>query len=740
MLRKTKLKIAYYLNASLIAVLVGYQLYINLEDTEYASLHLTQINEIQQRLEDKGDFEFAVVGNINNSSSIFQKQLIPELGHSDAAFLISAGNAVSSGAEENYRSLIGMLGKLAMPWLMTYGQNEDSDFGNFRYFQYFGPPFFSFSAGNNHFIFLDNTDNTPYRWQLDWLEQELSRSAGKNQFVFMGRPIHPPVGETSVFTADNYFDNRKIADQLHQIFKQHQVEAVFSANLPVFADPVIDGVQYVTTGGAGGLIVEHDNSYHHYSRVRVEGDKVSIEPQRFVISSSPLQSTLSSLWSAIYTFFYVSFARFLVVLSLLVIVGLKLREFIYAERDYYTDFNIDDSAYRDRRKRIAFFSNNYFPFISGVTISIERLAAGLRERGHRLQLFVPGYPGEHADTQDCTRVKTLMAFGSHGEFRLTNLFQPQIGKTLRRFKPDLIHVHHPFWLGSVGLWLGKRLKRPVVYTYHTRLEMYAHYVPLPGALFRNVISHAIVRRFCNRCDGVIVPTYAIEEYLRLIGVKTRICVQPSGVDFDRFHKPHQLTATILSARHQLDPERLTLITVSRLGKEKNIKFLIDAIASLDKDTRRQVQLLIAGEGDDRAFLENRITELSLEDTIHLIGAVSPEEMPAYYQMSDLFVFASKSETQGMVILEAMSAGLPAVAIRSSGIEDVIINGETGFKTLDDIEKWNARLKQLIHNPQLRAQFSANATAFARQHDTARFAEQVDGFYSEVMAAYYQQNH
>lgn len=740
MLRKTKLKIAYYLNASLIAVLVGYQLYINLEDTEYASLHLTQINEIQQRLEDKDNFEFAVVGNINNSSSIFQKQLLPELGRSKTSFLISAGNAVSEGAEENYRSLIEMLGTLEMPWLMTYGQNEDSNFGNFRYFQYFGPPFFSFSAGNNQFIFLDNTDNTPYRWQLDWLKQELSRSTGKNQFVFMGRPIHPPVGETTVFTADNYFDNLNIGEQFHQIFNQHQVDAVFSANLPVFADPVINGVQYVTTGGAGGLIVEHDNSYHHYSRVRVEGNKVIIEPQRFVISSSPWKSTLSSLWSAVYTFFYVSFARFLVVLSLLVIVGLKLREFIYAERDYYTDFNIDDSAYRDRRKRIAFFSNNYFPFISGVTISIERLAEGLRERGHQLQLFVPSYPDEHPDTRDCTRVKTLMAFGSHGEFRLTNLFQPQIGKTLRRFRPDLIHVHHPFWLGSVGLCRGKRLQRPVVYTYHTRLEMYAHYVPLPGALFRNVISHAIVRRFCNRCDGVIVPTYAIEEYLRLIGVKTRICVQPSGVDFARFHKPHQLNTTILSARHQLDPERLTLITVSRLGKEKNIKFLIDALASLDKDTRRQVQLLIAGEGDDRAFLENRITELSLQDTIHLIGAVSPEEMPAYYQMSDLFVFASKSETQGMVILEAMSAGLPAVAIRSSGIEDVIINGETGFKTLDDIEKWNARLKRLIHNPPLRAQFSANAIAFARKHDTARFAEQVDGFYSEVMAAYEQQDH
>ncbi|HET8807059.1 MAG TPA: glycosyltransferase, partial [Methylophaga sp.] len=732
------LKIVYYLNAALIVLLVGYQIYLNLSETQYASLHLSKIEAIQQTLRDNTKLQFVVVGNINNSSSIFQKQFIPRLNQSGAAFLISSGNAVSDGAEENYRSLIKMLEGLDMPWLLTYGENEDSNFGDFRFFKHFGPPFFSFSANGNHFIFLDNTGNTPYQWQMEWLSQELSRSSATNRFVFLGLPVHPQLENTPAFAADNYFTDEKIGQQLHRLFQQHQVDVVFSANLALYADQTIDGVRYVTTGGAGGVIVDDDNSYHHYVQVAVSADEISITPVKPRISQSSFQRTLNSIWSAIYTFFYVSFTRFLVVVSLLALVGLKLREIIYENRDFYTHFTIDDSKYRDKPKRIAFFTNNFFPFISGVTISIDRLARGLRERGHHVHIFAPDYPDERQSTSLCSRVKTLFAFGNKGEFRLTNPLQTKIRKTFKQQNPDLVHVHHPFWLGSVGLWLARRHKRPVIYTYHTRLEMYSHYVPLPGALFRNVISHLLIRRFCNKCDGVIVPTYSTEEYLRLVGVKSRICVQPSGVEFDRFNNPHSLTPKALKQQHGIDSKHLVLISVSRLGREKNVKFLIDAIANLDHNTQSKIRLLIAGEGDDRHYLENRIAANRLQKTIQLIGAVSPENIPAYYQMADIFVFASKSETQGMVVLEAMSAGLPVVAIRSSGIDDVIMDGQTGFKTLDDIEKWNRKLRLLIDDEVMRASFSKQAIDFARQHDSAVVAKNIDQFYGEVLATYHHQ--
>ncbi len=738
MLRKTKLKIVFYLNCILVAILISYQVYLNLSETKYASLHLAEIADIRQGLAGKTAFQFAVVGNINNSSNIFQKQFIPQLNQSAADFVISAGNAVSDGAEENYRSLIKMLMGLDMPWLLTYGENEDSDFGDFRFFEHFGPPFYSFEAGQSLFIFLDNTGNTPLQWQLDWLEQELTSSDAVHRFVFLGLPLHPELENASAFSKDNYFNKDDIKKQFQRIFSTHQVDVVFSANLSLYAEQTLDGVRYVTTGGAGGVILDDHNSYHHYTQVNVSADGISIRPVRPEISHSSLERTLNSIWSAIYSFFYVSFARFLVVVSVLVLIGFKLREIIYEERDFYTHFTIDDTQYRDRKKRIAFFSNNFFPFISGVTISIDRLLRGLSSQGHTLHLFVPDYPDLKTTTPLCTRVKTLLAFGSKGEFRLTNPFQTDIRKTFRQFSPDLVHVHHPFWLGSVGLWLARRHKIPVVYTYHTRLEMYSHYVPLPGALFRNVISHVLVRRFCNHCDGVIVPTYSTEEYLRLIGVKSRICVQASGVEFERFNTPQTESVEALRQQYAIGPDKLLLITVSRLGREKNVKFLIEAIASLDSATQSRLELLIVGEGDDRQYLQNDIKDRGLESNIRLIGAVAPEDLPVYYQAADIFVFASKSETQGMVLLEAMSAGLPVVAIRSSGIDDVIIEGETGFKALDDIEKWNSKLKLLINNPVLRQRFSTQAVAFASQYDIDTVASNINAFYSEVLAAYHQQ--
>lgn len=720
----------------LVLLLVGYQLYLIFSKTHYKSLHVEQVETIKQQLANKNAFSFAVVGNINNSSSIFHRQFIPALNQSDHDFVISAGNAVSSGAEENYRSLLSMMNDLNKPWLLTYGDNEDSDFGDFRFYKYLGPHFFSFQAGNSQFIFLDGTDNSPYRWQLDWLSRELANSRAENRFVFIGLPLHPPLEETPVFEQDNYFTNAGVARQLRETFEKGDVDTVFSANLSLFNRSVINGVRYITTGGAGGVIVDDDNSFHHYISVEVNGQENTITPVMPVIGNTPLERTFDSVWSAIYSFFYVSFSRFLFVISLLFLLGWKLREIVFQERDFYTHFAIDDSTYRNKSKRIAFFTNNFFPFISGVTISIHRLAKGLKQRGHQLHTFAPTYDQEHSTTDDCTRLRTLMAFGNNQEFRLSNPFQTGIKQEFTKFKPDLVHVHHPFWLGSLGVWRAKRARIPVIYTYHTRLEMYAHYVPLPGALFRNVISHLIVRRFCNRCDGVIVPTYSTEEYLRLIGVKTRLFVQPSGVEFSRFNQPHSLTRPQLRHDLGLAEDDKVLISVSRLGKEKNIQFLIDAMAELRRQTTENVKLVLVGQGDDRAFLEEVAQHLGISDDVLFVGAVEPDNIPAYYQMADIFVFASKSETQGMVILEAMSAGLPVVAIRSSGIDDVIIDGQTGYKPLDDIGLWTEKLAMLVENETKRQQFSEAAVAFARQHDVTAFAENIDRFYSEVLATYH----
>jgi len=329
-----------------------------------------------------------------------------------------------------------------------------------------------------------------------------------------------------------------------------------------------------------------------------------------------------------------------------------------------------------------------------------------------------------------------MAFGEKREFRLTNPFSVRFRRCLRAFKPDLIHVHHPFWLGSMGLFMGRRLKVPVVYTYHTRLEHYAHFVPLPGALFRNLISHYLIKHFSNRCQGVIVPTYSAEEYLRMIGVKTPSLVQPTGIDVERFAHVEVGELEALRERLAIDPARKILISVSRISKEKNIGFMLEALAELQNQGHEDFHLLLIGDGPDREAIQHQIDTLELAARVTLVGAVPPDQMALYYHLGDIFVFASTSETQGMVILEAMSAGLPVVAVRSSGIDDVVRQGVNGFKTPQNRQAWGQKVIELKDNAELRQQLGKQASHFAEEFDIANFATAVATFYAEVLAKYH----
>lgn len=730
------LRLFYYATVVLVAALISHQIYLNLFEPQFESVHTDQVQLVRETLHDRDRFSFAVVGNVKNSARVFPEQIVPRLNAGDYAFVVSAGNAVSAGNEENYRAIYEAFERLDMPYLLTFGQRESEDFGDFRFYQYFGPHFYSFVAGNSHFLFLDSTGKTPASWQLGWLERELAASPSEHKFVFIGMPLVPPKVEVPPFERNNTLENTDFSAKLHQVFARHQVDAVFSANLTLYEEQRLDSVRYVVTGGAGGLVLDPKQSFHHYLRVSVTGDQLSIEPQLLEVAEPGWLGRLDNIWASIYSFFYVSYTRFLLLVSLLIISAIKLHRLVFQRRDYYPNFDINPAPYTGLSLRVAMFSNNYFPFVSGVSVSVARLKQGLELQGHRVLAVVPRYSSgsgaESGQDSSLVRLPKLYAFGKRGDFPLANVFSRPVYRLVKAFKPHVVHVHHPFWVGSLGLWLGKRLEVPVVYTYHTRLEHYAHYVPLPGALFRNLICHYLIKRFANKCNGVVVPTYSAEEYLRIIGVKSQILVQPTGVEFDRFQTPNAKQLAQLKTRHGIKDERV-LVSVSRLGREKNIDFMLEALAQLPADTRRTIKLLLIGEGPDRARLERLIVALELSAQVILVGAVPPDEVTGYYQLGDVFVFASKSETQGMVILEAMSAGLPVVAVRSSGIDDVVKQEFNGFKTAEETRAWREALERLLHDADLRRRLGEQARDFARGYDVAEFARQVQEFYAKLLA-------
>lgn len=731
-------------NLLLLCWLMGYQVFLHVIEPAEESVHAEQLASILQTVGDSTNFRFAVVGNINNSARVFRDEIVPRLGGDDFDFVISAGNAVSGGQEESYRHLHNILARLEIPYLLTFGVNEESDFGSLRYYQQFGPLFFSFTLGASHFLFIDGTGRSSFAWQLGWLERELAASSAEHRFVFIGLPVHEKLEGTPVLERGNYLEAPAFRTGLIHLFETYDVDVVFSANLSLYSRLQDNGVDYVTTGGAGGLVIDNEASFHHYVDVRVSEEGLAIEPVMMNILQPHWQRTLDSIWGALYSFLYVSYLRFLLVISGLIVLAVFLHRKVIRSRDYYPDFEVDSTRYAGKSLRIAMYSNNYFPFVSGVTVSVDRLRRGLLALGDRVLLFVPQYPEKQDDDKDIVRASTVVAFGAKGEFRLANPFLPRLRRCLKSFKPDIIHVHHPFWLGALGLFMGRLLNVPVVYTYHTRLEHFAHFVPLPGLLFRNLISHYMIRRFSNKCQGVVVPTHSAEEYLRVIGVTTNTLVQPTGIDTAYFRVADKDRVAALRRHYGIAEDEIVLLSVSRISREKNITFMLEALAQRRDESQswsqNRFRFLLVGDGPDRASIEADIRRHELTEEVILVGAVPPEEMVNYYHLGDIFVFASKSETQGMVILEAMSAGLPVVAVRSSGIDDVVQEGGNGYKTAENRQIWAQRIEELIEDEALREALGERARRFAADYDVSVYAHHIHGFYAFLLAQYHEGRH
>lgn len=738
--RNPRLRLLLLVNLMLVIALVGYKIYLNFFEQDYTAVHARQVERIEAELSDRDSFRFAVVGNINNSVGIFERQILPMLNDSGVDFVISAGNAVSSGGEDKYRAIHRTLERLNMPYLLTFGENENSRLGGFRFYDHYGPYLFSFAAGNSRFTFLDSTGKTNYQWQWRWLDEELKNNTKMHQFIFSERALKkvPPekmlgFDTRYLFPESSYLFPQPPRRSLITLIEEADVDAVFSASLPQLHIQEANGTEYVVTGGGGGFVPTSEHGFYHYTEVSVDGDRVEVKPIRLDIAQHPFWRTVESLWFLIHSLFYVGYLNFILVISILSVLGLWLYSLIFVERDYYPNFDLDPSPFEDKSLRVTMLTNNYLPFIGGVPLSIDRLRRGLKTLGNSVQVVAPSYGNKSGDDADVVRVPSLLPFGKHREFKMANIFLPATVKKIRAFKPDLVHAHHPFWLGSLGPMIARHLDIPLVYTYHTRLEHYAHYVPLPGPLFRNLVSHTLVRRFANRCDGVIVPTESAEEYLRMIGVKRPVFVQPTGIDFRAFRDVPDEQIRQLRTKLQINEEEKVLISISRLSKEKNIGFMIDALTDLAKRSDIPFRCLILGEGSEHKNLQKQIDERGMTDRITLVGSVPPDEMATYCRLGDLYVFASRSETQGMVILEAMAGGMPVVAVRSSGIDDIVDDGVNGFKTPLNGAQWREKVERLLTDPDLHQRFADNALKTAERHSIEAFSRNVSQIYATVLA-------
>lgn len=314
--------------------------------------------------------------------------------------------------------------------------------------------------------------------------------------------------------------------------------------------------------------------------------------------------------------------------------------------------------------RVGFFTECYRPIVNGVVASVDALADGLRERHHEVYCFAPKVPGYAEGPGAIFRMPSL-PLPTKTPYRLTLPFvsRRNLNGIIKRL--SIIHAHSPFVTGWMSVRYARRFEIPLVYTYHTQLEQYAHYVPFDARTTQKAAA-SITRLYANAADAVVVPTGAMADRLRELGVVSRIEVVPTGIDLDLFAAGSRRTE-VRGALGAAGNERLAL-TVLRLAKEKNIELLIAAIAAT-KD--RATRIAIVGGGPDRGSLEAHARKLGVAERVRFLGEVERTRLPDMYASADVFVFPSVTETQGIVLAEALAAGCPIIAVDAPQTREVL---------------------------------------------------------------------
>ena len=324
--------------------------------------------------------------------------------------------------------------------------------------------------------------------------------------------------------------------------------------------------------------------------------------------------------------------------------------------------------------RVAFFTNTYRPFVGGVALSVELFQRHLERLGDRITVYAPEYDEDYSDKGiDVRRIVSIRHF-NRTDWSLPLPLSLRPGQDDNELHFDVVHVHHPFLLGELGMRLARQRRLPLVFTYHTQYERYTHYVPLNHEqAARTIVRHA--REFCNLCDLVIAPTHDIRRMLIQRDVTTWIEVLPTGIEMEKFE-----SADRNAVRRELgiDPDAPVLVHVGRLAQEKNLTFLLEACLEALKAEPR-AHLVIAGEGSLRPSLARQAEQAGDPGRrVHLVGVRTGKALADLYSAADLFVFASKTETQGMVIAEAMAAATPVVALDADGVRDLVRDGHNGL--------------------------------------------------------------
>lgn len=388
---------------------------------------------------------------------------------------------------------------------------------------------------------------------------------------------------------------------------------------------------------------------------------------------------------------------------------------------------------------VLMISDVYFPRINGVSTSIATFRDCLRTLGVTISLVVPDYPSptgaRHGATEEVLQRVPSRRIPFDPEDRLMSpgMSRAAIAAIHATQPIDLIHVHTPFVAHGAGLSAARRQGTPVVATYHTLFEEYFHhYLPLAPRCLTRAIARHYSRRQCNELDAVVVPSRAMRDRLFAYGVRVPTHVVPTGIPLDRFTRGNRdgFRKHIGAA-----PEQPVALFVGRVAHEKNIGFLIDALQAT-RTQRPDTLLVIAGEGPALADLKAMAQQRGLEEAVRFVGYLERNTaLPACYAAADAFVFASRTETQGLVLLEALAMGLPVVALSAMGTSDLLERGRGAIVPPDDPIAFGHALAALFADPEHRQRLAEEAREYAREWSDMAMAVRLRSLYRGLVDRY-----
>jgi len=377
---------------------------------------------------------------------------------------------------------------------------------------------------------------------------------------------------------------------------------------------------------------------------------------------------------------------------------------------------------------IAIFTDTFYPNINGVTITLLNFIRHFAEKGHKIKLYAPNYGGEELqDLHENISVErhTSISLIGYPEFRLALPVQQKVNESIKRFNPDIIHIHTPWTLGAAGVRFARRNKIPLIGTYHTYLPDFLICI-FPNIKIdqsdKNNISKKIVWKISNhlydQCNLVIVPSKTMKEDIIKNGLKAEVIFLSNGLELDNFPAKEQYT------------DKVNLLYVGRMSFEKSIDVIIKSVGIVGREFP-DINLNLVGEGPASKSLKLLTKELGLEKNINFYGYVEHDKLSSIYKNNDIFITASTIETQGISILEAMASGLPVIGADKLAIPDCVKNNLNGFTTRPfDAEEMAQKIKILYQDSKLRENFGRMSAQLAKEHDIKNTIEKLESLYFE----------